>query len=548
MYRRKNCVIMGPTTVLHRRTPERGFAGKGVLNMQQELEMKFYSNKIPKKGFSWETPPEPVPEAEIAETVTAEVIVLGGGISGLAASARCADRGLKVVTLDKNEKMQALAGQIAAVNSRVMAEKGITIDKKQLAADWLKMSGSRVQEDLLWLFINRSAEGFHWLLDLAGDCLEVGVYEAYKGPMFSEYPGTHHIMLKKGCDKYKHWGGGLLACEILEKAFLEKGGTLLRGTAGLYLEKNEDGRVTGCVAKCADGKYRRYAGTKAVVLATGDCSDDREMLEAFCPIGTRPSKQVKRKGNTGDGQKMAFWAGAALDNPEWAATLHTLGFSGYQGFFLHVNRLGRRFMNEDTWMQAKSVRCLMQPGGDFAYTVMDSKYLDEIGDRFYELGGQGMMPLSVVGDGYNREGMEKFVQKQIAEGNAFCADTLEELAEKMEVPAENLVQTVARYNEIVASGDDVDYGKRQRLLTSVEQGPFYALKWGPVLLDIFGGAQIDTNLNVIGADSKNIPGLYAVGNAAGGMYAVDYPLLLNGNSYGRALAYAMQLADVLCGQ
>ena len=246
--------------------------------------------------------------------------------------------------------------------------------------------------------------------------------------------------------------------------------------------------------------------------------------------------------------RAAFWAGAALDNPEWAATLHTLGFSGYQGFFLHVNRLGRRFMNEDTWMQAKSVRCLMQPGGDFAYTVMDSKYLDEIGDRFYELGGQGMMPLSVVGDGYNREGMEKFVQKQIAEGNAFCADTLEELAEKMEVPAENLVQTVARYNEIVASGDDVDYGKRQRLLTSVEQGPFYALKWGPVLLDIFGGAQIDTNLNVIGADSKNIPGLYAVGNAAGGMYAVDYPLLLNGNSYGRALAYAMQLADVLCGQ
>ena len=56
---------------------------------------------------------------------------------------------------------------------------------------------------------------------------------------------------------------------------------------------------------------------------------------------------------------------------------------------------------------------------------------------------------------------------------------------------------------------------------------------------------MDGNLNVIGADCKTIPGLYAVGNAAGGMYAVDYPLLLNGNSYGRALAYAMQIADVL---
>ncbi|MBO4331080.1 MAG: FAD-binding protein [Oscillospiraceae bacterium] len=108
-----------------------------------------------------------------------------------------------------------------------------------------------------------------------------------------------------------------------------------------------------------------------------------------------------------------------------------------------------------------------------------------------------------------------------------------------------LKATVDRYNEIVASGDDVDFGKRSRLLTSIEKAPYYALKWGPVLLDVFGGAQVDKTLNVIGADSKNIPGLYAVGNAAGGMYAVDYPLLLNGNSYGRALAYAMQLGDVL---
>ena len=365
--------------------------------------------------------------------------------------------------------------------------------------------------------------------------------------MFSEYPGTHHIFQKRDSKKYKHWGGGFLACEIFEKAFLEMGGTLHRSTYAVYLEKDETGRVTGCIAMCEDGQYRRYVGTKAVVLATGDCSDDPEMMEAFCPIGTRPSQHVKRKGNTGDGQKMAYWAGAALDNPEWAPTIHALAYSGYQGFFLHVNRLGKRFMNEDTWMQAKSVRCLMQPGGDFAYSVWDSKYLDEMADRFSELGGQGMMPLSVVGDSFNRERMEAVMQKYIDDGNAFVADTLEELAEKMEVPVENLLKTVKRYNELVAQGDDVDFGKRTRLLTSIEQGPFYACKWGPSLLDVFGGAQVDTSLNVIGADAKNIPGLYAVGNAAGGMYAVDYPLLLNGNSYGHALAYAMQLADVLCG-
>lgn len=515
--------------------------------MQKELNMKFYSQLSPKKGYSWETAPAPIPESEIAETLEAEVVVIGGGISGLAAAARCADRGLKVITIDKNAQMVALAGQIAAINSRVMAEKGIVMDKKQFAADWLKVSGSRVQEDLLWIFINRSAEGFHWMLDLAGEeNLEVGVYVGYKGPMFNEYLGTHHIFLKKGCQKYKNFGGGMLACEILEKAFLEKGGQLYRSTAAEQLEKDENGRVVACIAKCEDGKYRRYKGTKAVVLATGDSSDDKEMLEAFCPIGLRPAIQIPRKGNTGDGQKMAYWAGAVLDNPEWAPTLHALGYSGFQGFFLHVNQLGRRFMNEDTWMQAKSVRCLMQPGGDYAFSIMDSKYLDEIGERWDDIGGQGMAPLSVVGDKYNPEHMEQTVERAMKGGNAWKADSIAELAELMGVPADELEKTVTRYNELVAAGDDTDFGKRSEMLTSITKAPFYALKWGPALLDVFGGAITDVRLNVLGTDSRPIPGLYAVGNAAGGMYAVDYPLLLNGNSYGRALAYAMQLADSLC--
>jgi hypothetical protein len=226
----------------------------------------------------------------------------------------------------------------------------------------------------------------------------------------------------------------MLACEILEKEFLKNGGKLFRGAAAEQLEKDGGGRVVSCIAKGKDGKYRRYKGTKAVILATGDCSDNDEMLEAFCPIGLRPAKKFPRHGNTGDGQKMAYWAGAILDNPEWAPTLHALGYSGFQGFFLHVNQLGKRFMNEDTWMQAKSVRCLMQPGGDFAFTIMDSKYLDEIGERWDIIGGQGMAPLSVVGDKYNREMLEKEIERNLSVGNGFRADTLEELAELCDIP------------------------------------------------------------------------------------------------------------------
>ena len=244
---------------------------------------------------------------------------------------------------------------------------------------------------------------------------------------------------------------------------------------------------------------------------------------------------------------MAYWIGAAIDNAEWAPTMHALAYSHFQGFFLHVNQKGRRFMNEDTWMQAKSIRCLMQPGGDYAFSIMDSKYLDEMGDRWDSVGGQGMAPLSVIGGTYERDKFEQDIKKIISKGNGFRADTLDELAALIDVPVQVLKETVARYNQIVASGDDTDFGKRAELLTSVEKPPYYALKWGPKLLDVFGGALINTDLNVIGSDSEPIPGLYAVGNAAGGMYAVDYPLLLNGNSYGRAIAYAMQIADSVLG-
>ena len=109
-----------------------------------ELEMRFYSNRSPKKGYSWETPPAPCPEADIAETVTTEVLVIGGGISGLAASARCADRGMKVITLDKNEKLRALAGQIAALVKKEQSAQEIVDDLMRETEEILSKAAERL--------------------------------------------------------------------------------------------------------------------------------------------------------------------------------------------------------------------------------------------------------------------------------------------------------------------------------------------------------------------------------------------------------------------
>ena len=56
------------------------------------------------------------------------------------------------------------------------------------------------------------------------------------------------------------------------------------------------------------------------------------------------------------------------------------------------------------------------------------------------------------------------------------ADTLEELAQKLELPVENFKASVARYNELCAAGVDEDFGKEAYRLSAIDTPPFYGAK------------------------------------------------------------------------
>ncbi len=510
----------------------------------------------------WAKPPDAVPEAQIAGTVDSEVLIIGGGISGLAAGARCTDLGLRCTVLEKYHGLVGRGAHIACTDSPVMRRLGVSIDKKQFARDWMRICGSRVNEDLLWLYINHCSEAVQWLVDLGGDAVELRLFGGrYKGPDFTEYDGTHYLVEKPESRRYKNRVGSLLMCEILQDRCLEgEGNRIIRNTKALYLEKDGAGRVVSAVARCEDGLYRRFRGERAVILATGDIGSNPEMLRTFCPVGLLPKRNgyapqvpdpdepgTKIGLNTGDGHRMAYWAGGQFETPSWALSLHLLAYSIYVFFFLFVNRDGKRFMNEDTWVQAKAVRCLMQPRGEFAYTVFDAKWFRELGERVAVTGGQFTEPLIMdYGDRWSEDnGIDLQIERYVKRGTCFKADTLEELAEKMEVPVGTFKATVARYNELYELGEDLDYGKRPELLTSITQPPFYALKWGPALLNVHGGMITDTQMRVLDNDNAPIPGLYAVGNVAGGLYGVDYPLLWNGNSHSRALTWAREAVQAI---
>ena len=518
------------------------------------IQPKAYSNLSKKRGWSWEISPAKIPEENIIETIETDVAIIGGGISGLAAGARCTQMGLDVLVVDKLQDLLGRAAHVGVLDSAIMRKLGITIDKKKFARDWMMISGSRINEELLWLYIKRSGEAFDWLMEQAGEAVDATIYTGYyKGPVFNEYPGTHIVFQKDGYTEYKNSYGGMLVVEILQNTILKGGNSILRPVRAEQLEQDSSGKVTSFIAKDeTSGVYRRYVGKKGVIIATGDIEGDPEMLEAFCPIALKPTiaRYWPVGNNTGDGHKMAYWAGAAFDDPGWAASMHGRrdnDASYFSFFFLFVNSRGKRFMNEDTWTQAKSMRVLSQPGGDIAFTIMDGKWMEDFGDRFEITGGQAVTPLNIAnyGDKWSPDcGLDTTIEKMIEEGScAWKADTLEELAAKIGVPVDEFMKTVARYNELTAAGDDEDFGKRSELLTTIIEPPFYALKWGTALLDVFGGALTDTNMRVLDPYYEPIPGLYAVGNAAGGFYGVDYPLLLNGNSFGRALTWGIAVTE-----
>ena len=520
----------------------------------EELTLKAYSNLSPKKGWSWETRPEPIPDSEVAETLEADVLIIGGGISGLAAGARLTQKGYHVIIVDRYKNLLGRAGHVGVTDSAVMRRLGVTIDKKQFAKDWMRVSGSRVNEELLWMYINRSGEAFDWLMEQGAGDVDATLYTGYyKGPGYCEYPGTHIVYQKKGSERYKASMGGQLVVEMLQKTVLDGGNQIFRPVRAEQLVKDESGRISGCLARDEQsGIVRRYLGKLGVILATGDIEGDPEMLEAFCSTATQPSiaRYWPVGNNTGDGHKMAYWEGAAFDDPNWAASLHGRrdeDASYYSLAYLYVNDRGERFMNEDTWTQGKSLALLAQKGEDIAYTIMDADWLENFKPTYDLVGGQAVIPLQIANFGNVWDpvcGMRDEIENMIRKGRcAFRADTLEELAEQMGVPADKLIQTVNRYNELADKGEDTDFGKRPELLFPIRKGPFIALKWGLALLDVFGGALTDTQLHVITPYNRPIPGLYAVGNVAGGFYGVDYPLLMNGNSFGRALTWALVVSE-----
>ena len=163
----------------------------------------------------------------------------------------------------------------------------------------------------------------------------------------------------------------------------------------------------------------------------------------------------------------------------------------------------------------------------------DCVFVNQNGDRFVkeqdkaDLGGYSFYDMAYVQPGkkvfcvFDDETAKKYHWDtsfpQCAKGFAFDGETLADLAAKMKTP--NLEATVARYNKFVEQKKDEDFGKPENLLTKkLEKGPFHAVQIVLFVHNFTGGLRINANSQVLDIFAKPIPGLYAAGETAGGLY------------------------------
>lgn len=259
---------------------------------------------------------------------------------------------------------------------------------------------------------------------------------------------------------------------------------------------------------------------------------------------TANSVYTPEGANAGDHVNMAYWVGGSMQKGAAAAMVHPIMGGGACGTyaFMRVNKDGKRFCNEDAPLLGITNAYMTSPG-HVVWTVMDADFASELSQMtlLSQYSGSTSGPFDPTLGYTPEEQMEMCLET----GASVTGETLEDLAAAMGVPADNLAAAVARYNELAARGADEDFGKDAANLFPIARPPFYASQVTAALLTCASGLNVDSSMNVCSAAGEAIPGLYAVGNAAGNFFSNDYPMVCPGISHGRCLTLGYVLGEQL---
>lgn len=463
------------------------------------------------------------------EEATVDIVVVGAGGSGTAAALAAAETGADVMVVEKlgtvggNSK---LASGFFAINSKWQQEEGLELDVDVAVNRLLEFNNYLSNGPLTRAIVEKAADTVEWL-----DNYGMKFYLQQETTQFAHENDPYEY---KCYHKYEDSGAGF---ETLYAKLDEMGTQVRLNTTFKELIQEADGTVSGIVAEKEDGgKLTVHA--RAVVVCTGGFGGDSERAASVLKNDYMASIGMP---NMGEGYDAMVEAGAidldgtpllhacqlAEAETTTVSTSETLaGFSNssltqlLMSPLLWVDASGSRFTNEDVvYDTAFWANAAVSAGGRY-YFIVDEKTLQSYTDgdtlRISKSGpGACMDPADFV----------ELANQAVEAGTAFKGATAAELADAAGMNAEELEDSISRYNTMVAQGKDTDYNKASSSLKfSVEEGNLYAFDCRAVYLGTIGGVKVDEHLQVVDGDYKAIPGLYAAGTNAGGYYnGLGYP-------------------------
>ncbi|MFT5176108.1 MAG: succinate dehydrogenase/fumarate reductase flavoprotein subunit [Gammaproteobacteria bacterium] len=459
-------------------------------------------------------------------TIMRDVIVVGGGGSGLAAGIEAASLNRSVAVLEKGERLGGTTGRsigsISASNTPHQYRAGILDSPDDHLADLYRFNAKLNlpnHEVFSRLLVDNVPDTIRWLMDM-------GI--TFYGPLKElphRKPRMHNVLPNSRAYIFH-----------MARRARRLGVDLHTATAARELIR-EDGRVVGVVADGPNGpiSFRARGG---VVLASGDYSSDSEMKAELINASVASFPGVNPT-NTGDGHRMATAIGARIVNghlyhagirfpeppPKWitnlpphrpftwamnAALTHLPGWllrpllmaflttvlvpspKLFQEGGILVNRRGERFADELGDIDGPLASQPEQQG----FILLDAHHIDKFtGWPWYVSTVPGFAYAAIADYRRNRKDM------------VFEGATLADLAAKMGVDGAVLEQTVANYNAMEPAGGPPRGNRR-----GLGPGPFIAM--GPVWTRvnfIDGGLAVDDSFRVLGEDQQPISGLYAAG-------------------------------------
>lgn len=451
------------------------------------------------------------PAGQLPETWDAEadVVILGAGGTGLAAACAAAKAGASVLVYDADTQpggTTALSGGVIQ-SAGTKAQKELTDFKDDTpvkhAQCYIEQAEGLADEELVNMMCGRAPELMDWLesigikwVDVYGNCHVPYVTEGLHADRIHVYEGGG-------------MGGDGIVLTDAEHAEAEKLGAefVFKATAEHLIYDGEKG-VVG-VQVNLDGSTINAKANKGVIMALGGIDRNEELAKALNPQQywdlTTQASFISMLAN-GDGIRMGMEINAALatvggcidyDMATGQSTTNAIP----QMPCIFVDGNGNRFVCEDA-TYAYQYRAIFQQEKKLnkpTYMIMDQNMVE-----------QGVGPWAEDIDAAVAEGLIK-------------ADTLEELAEKIDVPVLNLTHTLANWNTMIEqAGEDLEYQRNTQLIP-LNKPPYYANLNVSANLGSLGGLKINTQCEVVDNKGDVIPHLYAGGMNSGGWYGNYYP-------------------------